>query len=151
MSLPFSPSVWFPQRASISCTRLEKLGIFDWDIFLIIVKGLSPFPPFHDYQKYIPVKCTPRLSSLVPKTWRSCFLIAIYFALRIIPSSLLSYTSYYSPVGISSGWYIVRLVYRPALHHRRYQIGGNVNTDRKRLLWINDSIWEAEIKYKIFR
>ena len=22
--------------------------------------------PFHDYQKYIPVKCTPRLSSIVP-------------------------------------------------------------------------------------
>ena len=27
---------------------------------------VSPFPPFHDYQKYIPVKCTPRFSSLVP-------------------------------------------------------------------------------------
>ena len=25
-----------------------------------------PFPPFHDYKKHIPVKCTPRLSSLVP-------------------------------------------------------------------------------------
>ena len=25
---------------------------------------VSPFPPFHDYQKYIPVKCTPRFSSL---------------------------------------------------------------------------------------
>ena len=47
-------------------TRLDKCGIFDRDIFLIIVKGLSLFPPFHDCQQYI--KLNERLSSLVPKT-----------------------------------------------------------------------------------
>ena len=67
------------------------------------MKGLSPFPPFHDYQKYIPVKCTPRLSSLVPKTWRLCFFIRTYLALQfilflhIIPSCLqFIIHSYYS-------------------------------------------------------
>ena len=39
-----------------SGSNSENINIFDWAIFLIIVKGLSPFPPFHDYQKYIPVK-----------------------------------------------------------------------------------------------
>ena len=60
------------------------------------MKVLSPFPPFHDYPKYIPVKWTQRLSSLVPKTWSSCFLIRTYLALHIIPCLQFIIPSYYS-------------------------------------------------------
>ena len=49
-----------------SGSNSENINIFDREIFLIIVKGLSPFLPFHDYQKYIPVKCTPRFSGVPP-------------------------------------------------------------------------------------
>ena len=67
----------------------NQLGIVDWDIFLIIVKGLSPFPPFQDYQKYIPVKCTP----FKPRTQN----LTLVFALHIIPSCLqFIIPSYYS-------------------------------------------------------
>ena len=35
------------------------------DTWILYECQVSPLPPFHDYQKYIPVKCTPRFSSLV--------------------------------------------------------------------------------------
>ena len=35
------------------------------DTWILYECLVSPFPPFHDYQKYIPFKCTPRFSSLV--------------------------------------------------------------------------------------
>ena len=35
------------------------------DTWIIYDCQVSPHPPFHDYQKYIPVKCTPRFSSLL--------------------------------------------------------------------------------------
>ena len=70
--------------------RLEKVGIFKRDIFLIIVKGLSPFPPFHDYQNYIQVKCTPGFSSLTPshpQTWQPSTMLKVVGGSGIDPRS----------------------------------------------------------------
>ena len=47
--------------------RLDKHGIFDRDIFLIIVKGLSPFPPFYDYQNISQLNVRHAFQASYPK------------------------------------------------------------------------------------
>ena len=50
-------------KANQTCPHVQ----YERQVFWILYEfEVSPFPPFHDYQKYIPVKCTPRFSSLVP-------------------------------------------------------------------------------------
>ena len=51
-------------------TESERASSFPDNLILYDCQ-VSPFPPFRDYQKYIPIKCTKRLSSLLHETWHS--------------------------------------------------------------------------------
>ena len=70
-------------------TRLDKRGIFAWDEFLIIMKRLSTFPLFHDYQKYISVKCTPLFQASYPKLDSLIFFLVLHFHIGTCNCSLL--------------------------------------------------------------
>ena len=45
--------------------KIAYWDTFDWDILFYSREMAIMGKPFHKYQKYIPVKCKPRLSSLV--------------------------------------------------------------------------------------
>ena len=64
---------WFQQPPQNFSNRKSQIfAILRVQIILRHTERASPFPPFHDYQKYIPVKCTPLLSNRVSETWHSC-------------------------------------------------------------------------------
>ena len=54
---------WFFDNSTLTSQNRNERQVFRY--LDTLPMSVSPFPPFHDYQTYIPVKCTPRFSSAV--------------------------------------------------------------------------------------